>query len=337
MANLSTCNEKYNGLSDVDGNMYFLVGFITYIVFTSFVSIVGNILCAVAILRPTRTVRGRLRKRLPKSRYIFIFNLAITDAMGGLLYPVQFIIGDSVVDVPGLSTGITSSLTILAIAAERFNKIVLEKTYQNSRSERMRSIGCCVILWSLPFVCLISIYTYDPDLHKFVFFFVGPVCVIFVMFSIAFLYTSIILTIRLHEQNKIHKFGSRKFNKMKLVLRAYGVILLVYVVCWLLWAVESIRICITRYLTVSITEERCLEGTTLLYVALGLGLMNSAINPVIYWKTLPDIRWGIRQIYYVFLEGMFGKCCKLENGSSDVAACTNSTTSHPATIGSSTL
>ncbi|XP_033119195.1 sphingosine 1-phosphate receptor 1-like [Anneissia japonica] len=280
--------------SDVFGSSTVLVLFSIYFSLICICSIVENVIILLTIIRV---------KRLHKRRNILIFNLAVTDLLAGIVYP-SFLNGTHMEGM-ALTIGIVSVFTILAIATERFLKIVVFTKSSNAHICTTRQlVGASITAWVIVSVILLPISYIDNDLHRVIFFTLGPLCVVVVMIGISVFYLAIFLKIRYHDKRVSANLNrAEKYTNTKVVLKAYVVIVIVYAICWLPWAAESLRIMFTMYYGVRM-ENRCIVSTSVSYVGVAMILLNSAINPIIYWLRLPDFRHGTSELF---------RCCRKEN------------------------
>ncbi|XP_033119175.1 sphingosine 1-phosphate receptor 1-like [Anneissia japonica] len=277
--------------------------FTVYFFFMCICSIIENTIILVTII---------LVKRLHKRRHILIFNLALTDLMAGFIYPCSVIYNKNYTESMSFIVGISSVFTIFAIATERFLKIVVFTKSRNAHIGTTRQlVGVSAAAWMIPFVILLPIIIYDYNLHLLVFLIFEPVCIFVVMAGISVLYLAIYVKIRSHEKRMSTNLNrSENYNLTKLVLKAYVVLVAVYAVCWLPWAIECIRITYTTFFKIDEEESTCIGSTTLLfYIGVGMSLLNSALNPIIYWLRLPDFREGISELFECCKKGYRPICC----------------------------
>ncbi|XP_071949086.1 adrenocorticotropic hormone receptor-like [Antedon mediterranea] len=218
--------------------------------------------------------------------------------MAGIIYPCIVIFNKTYMESIGLIVGIVSGFTILAIAAERFLKIVVFTNSSKTHIGTTRQLlSISVIMWLITSSVLLPISFYDYILHRVIFFTLGPLCIVVIMIGISILYFSIFIKIHSHDKRmsaRLNRGGNYKYTK--LVLRAYVVIVVVYAICWLPWAIESLRIMFTMYYGFE-EEDRCIVSSLVFYIGVAMILLNSAVNPVIYWRRLPDFREGISELF----------------------------------------
>ncbi|XP_033119200.1 sphingosine 1-phosphate receptor 1-like [Anneissia japonica] len=271
--------------------------FSIYFVLICICSIVENVIILTAIIRV---------KRLHKRRNILIFNLAVTDLMAGVIYPCSTFLNTVYMESIGFIIGIVSVFTILAIATERFLKIVVFPKRSNSYIGTTRQlVGASIFAWVIPLVIIFPLSLYDDTLHIVISLTLGPLCIFVVMTAISVLYFAIYIKIRSHDKRMQTNLNrTENYSLTKLVLKAYVVIVVVYAICWLPWAIESFRIIYTTYYDIIDEKSHCIASTLAFFIGVAMVLLNSAVNPIIYWLRLPDFRKGIPEL--------FG-CCKTKN------------------------
>ncbi|XP_033119176.1 sphingosine 1-phosphate receptor 1-like [Anneissia japonica] len=265
-------------------------GFILFTIYFFLIcicSIVENTIILMAIIRI---------KRLHKRRNILIFNLAVTDLMAGVIYPSSVIFNQTYMESIGFIIGFVSVFTILAIAIERFVKIVVFTNHSSHIGTKRQLLGASIIAWVIPSITLFPISVYNYTLHLVIFLTLGPLCIFVVMTAISVLYLAIYVKIRSHDKRMSSNLNlPEKYKFTKLVLQAYVVIVVVYAICWLPWGIESLRIMYTMYFGFD-EENRCIVSTLAFYIGVAMVLLNSAVNPIIYFLRLPDFRKGITEL-----------------------------------------
>ncbi|XP_033103276.1 sphingosine 1-phosphate receptor 1-like isoform X2 [Anneissia japonica] len=266
----------------------FLIYFIQ-LIFLCFCILFENTIVLFAFYR-VKTLRQR--------RNVLICSLALTDFCTGIMLPIQILGPPSVADAVSFSMLLLSVLTILLIAIERFYVlVVMTKRLQRDEERRSAPLICiCFVLW-VGTLALFVPWAMKPYAYILILYTVGPLSVIIVMVAVVCLYVAIFHSMRKMDLQKQKYIGKKDFQRTKVVLRAYGIIVFTFVLCWFPWSFEAIRIGWEIYINVEPDERQCYYATTVACFLLNLGLLNSALNPIIYWKNLPDFREAICSLF----------------------------------------
>ncbi|XP_033127853.1 sphingosine 1-phosphate receptor 1-like [Anneissia japonica] len=300
--------------SELATNVSYVKTYLSFIVICSFVIVIANSVVLVAMV---------LTKKLHKSRYVLIFNLCISDLFVGLLFPVVVWGGAGVGDILGSIVTFVSMLTILSIAIERFIKIVL-LPYTKKLATSRQLIATCGVMWLISAILFLSVVT-EPTWYAYIYHFVSPVILIIIFAVIIVLYLLIFLNVSKQEKGQSHRSSlrRRKHVKTKRVLHGFALIIALYCCCYLPWAVESLRIGVQMSRN---GEEICWQGTVPLYFTICIGILNSALNPFIYWRRLPDFNEGMKAVFQR-CRGEYDPSAYETNDSSSTLARNNSKTS----------
>ncbi|XP_033119295.1 sphingosine 1-phosphate receptor 3-like [Anneissia japonica] len=236
-------------------------------------------------------------KKLRDKKYVLIGSLCLTDFLTGIILPIQILAPPSFVDAIGLSLAIISVFTILAIAIERFYILVLMNVDMSRTAATGRQlILICILMWLTVFLVVVP-WTAYPRKYIILLYSFAPLSVIVVMIGVSVLYASIFHTMHKMDKKKQSKLGKRSLNRTKLVIQAYAIIVVMFSVCWLPWCIEALRTAFDTYFSSNPADrEVCYVATIPAIFLLNLGLLNSAINPLIYWLKLPDFHDAINRL-----------------------------------------
>ncbi|XP_071962685.1 uncharacterized protein [Antedon mediterranea] len=232
-------------------------------------------------------------RKLRSTKYILVFSLCLTDMITGVMVAIQLFSPPSVADAIIVALLEISILTNLAIAVDRLNILVVRAKKPTGGATKKQLIIFCVVLWvcTLGFILPWTIYPYYYILLIYTF---GPWSVVVTMTAVSAVYVAIFYTIRKIDKQKKKRLGKCDFKRTKLVVRAYYKIVIALGICWLPWSFEAIRISFEMYLIPD--SEHCYEASTALLFLLNLGLLNSAVNVIIYWRRFPEFREAINNL-----------------------------------------
>ncbi|XP_033114187.1 neuropeptide FF receptor 2-like [Anneissia japonica] len=283
-----------------------VVFFVIYVIVTTTIAVFGNLLVSAAIFWKREIKEGKPMKerKLPKTRNILILNLSLVDILMGIILTIWIILQDITTCMLTFSLCFTSTSIHLAIALDRFYRIFYFPRNVDLNTERRTLYAISVALWIVPMTMFVTLLLVDRDVYRVVTYTLSPIISLVVVNATAVLYTLIFRKVRKHEENMTAALGRKKFEKTKLILKAYVGLVIADAVCWLPWIVESLHIYSSQYAGLP-EEERCLETTTVYFFAFCLGLLNASTNAIIYWKTLPDINKGVAQIIRTIIS-----CCR---------------------------
>ncbi|XP_071950506.1 adrenocorticotropic hormone receptor-like [Antedon mediterranea] len=261
-------------------------------------------ICAVAIAGNTLVLLAFVKiGKLRRTRNMFICNLSICDLVTGLAICTRTILGEAASDALNISLVAISWLTILGIAVDRFIIIVAAPTtYQQIVSPRGIVITC-VCFWIVPLSTTLP-FSNDVDNVTLILFNVLPSLTMTVLVFIMILYAIILYKIRRHEKRLRDIKSSRQFRETRAVAKAFTLILGVAIIVTVPWAVEAFRIS----LQMRQSGQPCYYTSVTFFIFSCVGLMNSAINPFIYWRKMPGFKSGIRSL--------FRGCCEKDSLSS---------------------
>ncbi|XP_033121029.1 adenosine receptor A3-like [Anneissia japonica] len=262
--------------------------FLFYLV--SFVIICVLILLGNSIVLWAFATDQKIRSR----KYVLIFSLCLTDLATGFVIPIQILAPPSVIDAFGFSLLLISVSTNLAIAVDRFYILVVANLNISRKGATAKQlIIFCVLLW-VGILAFILPWTIYPYYYILILYTLGPWSVVAIMIGVTGLYISIFYTMRKMDKQKQKKLGKGDFKRTKMVVRAYAVIVVCFGVCWLPWCIEAIRISFESYFTPD--NQSCYVASIVACFLLNFGLLNSAINPLIYWRKLHDFRHAINNL-----------------------------------------
>lgn len=250
-------------------------------------------------------------KKFHSPMYFLLGNLTLSDLLAGVAYAVNIIMsGSNTLKLTpllwffregGVFITLTASVvSLLAIAIERHVTMVKMKLYHEDKKGRMFALISAswvlsIGLGVLPIVgwnCLQELErcsTILPLYSKNYILFCISVFIV-VLLSILVLYVKIYRIVKLNSQ----RFGSqrkgvaRKSQKHMALLRTLTTVVGTFIACWL-------PLFILFLLDVSCQVLRC----GILYKAdyfLGLAMLNSLLNPIIYTLTSKDMRKAILKL-----------------------------------------
>ncbi|XP_071948420.1 sphingosine 1-phosphate receptor 1-like [Antedon mediterranea] len=237
-------------------------------------------------------------RKLRQRNNVLICSLSLTDFCTGIILPIQMLGPPSVIDVISFSMFFISVLTILLIAIERFYVLVI-MTKRLERDQNRKSaplIWTCVGLW-VGTLALFVPWAMKPYVYILILYTVAPLSVIIVMVGVVCLYIAIFYSIHKMDLQKQSYIGKKDYQRTKVVLRAYGIIVVTFVLCWFPWSFEALRIGVQVYLNVEPNDRQCYYASITACFLLNIGIFNSALNPIIYWRNLPDFREAICSVF----------------------------------------
>lgn len=278
------------------------------------VDIVFLIICLLIVLENAVVLVAIWKnKKFHLPMYYLLGNLTFSDLLAGFTYmvniitsgantlrmtPVQWFIREGGVFI----TLAASIISLLAIAIERHVTMVRMKPYQGAKRGRMFAlIGISwvlsIILGLLPIMgwnCMGILYQCSTVLplysKSFIFFCITVFSV--VLLAIVVLYIRIFRVVKSNTQRLTgapqRKGFSRKSQKYMALLKTVTIVLGVFIACWL------------PLFLLLLLDFFCPVGQChLLFKAeyfLGLAMINSLLNPIIYTLTSKDMRKAILKL-----------------------------------------
>ncbi|XP_048358649.1 sphingosine 1-phosphate receptor 5 [Sphaerodactylus townsendi] len=255
-------------------------------------------------------------KKFHSPMYYLLGNLALSDLLAGVTYsaniilsgpstlwltPVQWFLREGGVFV----TLAASVLSLFAIAVERHITMIRVRLYHGNKKGRMlllvgASWGAAILLGLLPLLgwnCigrLPECSTVLPLYSKHYILFCISIFLA-ILISIVVLYARIYCMVTSHRQRLgyLHKGVLKKPKKDMSLLRTVTTVVGMFIACWL-------PLFLLLLLDVTCQTRAC----SVLYKVdyfLGLAMINSLLNPVIYTLTSKDLRQAIFRLMCCFL------------------------------------
>ncbi|KAI7807706.1 sphingosine 1-phosphate receptor 5b [Triplophysa rosa] len=296
---------NYTGKLDEDrymdglkpGNICFL--------FICLLIVVENCVVLVAIWR---------NKKFHMPMYYLLGNLTLSDLLAGFTYMLNIVLsGRNTLTLTPLLwflreggvffTLAASVISLLAIAVERYATILNMKTHRRTKCNRILALivaswALSLLLGVLPVLgwnclrCLSWCSTVLPLYAKSYIFF----CVFMfmtVLLAIVLLYGRIFHFVKSNTQNPArnqHKGFSRRSQKYMVLLKTVTVVVGVFILCWM------------PLFVLLLLDFVCpVKSCPVLFKAdyfLGVAMINSLINPVIYTLTSRDMRRAIVKLLF---------------------------------------
>uniref|UniRef100_A0A8D0B5Y9 Sphingosine-1-phosphate receptor 5 n=1 Tax=Salvator merianae TaxID=96440 RepID=A0A8D0B5Y9_SALMN len=286
-------SSKYKGSLKADAIVFLVV--CTFIV-------VENVVVLLAIWR---------NKKFHSPMYYLIGNLTLSDLLAGVAYtaniimsgpntlkltPVQWFLREAGVFV----TLAASVLSLLAIAIERHITMIRMRLYHGGKKGRMfllvaASWLASVLLGVLPILgwnCMENLpecSTVLPLYSKHYILFCITVFLV-ILVTIVVLYARIYRMVKFNGQRlgTLRKGMLKKSQKYMALLKTVTIVVGTFIACWL-------PLFLLLLLDVSCQAQTC----SVLYKAdyfLGLAMINSLLNPIIYTLTSKDMRRAILRL-----------------------------------------
>lgn len=283
-------NSKYKGKLQAEAVVFLAV--------CAFI-VAENLVVLLAIWR---------NKKFHSAMYYLLGNLTLSDLLAGVAYaaniilsgpstfyltPTQWLLREAGVFV----TLAASVLSLFAIAVERHITMVRVRLYHGNKKGRMVLLVVAtwvasVALGALPLLgwnCIGSLPECSTVLPLYSKHYVLFCITVFlaILVSIVVLYARIYCMVRFNERrlDSFHKGMLRRSKKDMSLLRTVVTVVGVFIACWL-------PLFLLLLLDVACPARAC----SVLYKVdyfLGLAMMNSLLNPVIYTLTSKDLRWAI--------------------------------------------
>ncbi|XP_033099548.1 melanocortin receptor 4-like [Anneissia japonica] len=258
------------------------------IVFTICVPVVLNNLVVIIVIVKTKLLRQK--------HNIFVLSLAVCDCMIGILYVVIVIcyhnkiifIDTYVISYILYSLIFTSISNVTAVAVDRSLALVFIPLRYESIVTIKRLLVSCFCLWVGPLAIQPVLHFYSEseiDLRIF-----STTCLI-ALTATAIFYLIIYQKISECDQ-RLTAMGVKGVNSSTILLKTFSIIIGVSMILWLPYLVISI--------CVSFQKIACSFGTSyvLVYIISHLiTIVNSLINPIIYWCRLSDFRNAVKHIF----------------------------------------
>ncbi|XP_048378135.1 sphingosine 1-phosphate receptor 1-like [Stegostoma tigrinum] len=259
-----------------------------------------------------------------KPMYYLLANLTLSDMLAGAAYMVNILLsGANTLKLTpilwflregGVFITLTASVfSLLAIAVERHVTMVRMQLYNTDKKWRIRFFVAAdwtisVFLGSLPIMgwnCIGNLSECSTVLPLYSKKYILVCILIFVsiLFAIVILYVRIYRLVKCNNpmEGTSRSMVSRRCQKYMALLKTVTIVVGTFIACWL-------PLFIVLLLDVSCTAGTC----RILYKAdyfLGLAMINSALNPIIYTLTSRDMRRAIVRLLCLTKEGEQAKCC----------------------------
>lgn len=246
-------------------------------------------------------------KKFHRAMYYFIGNLALSDLLAGAAYTVNILLSGSntysltpaqwFVREGSMFVALAASvLSLLAIAIERYLTMLKMKPHSSGGSSRVFLLisGCwllSLLLGGLPIMgwnCLRgfpSCSTVLPLYHKHYILFCTT-AFSFILLAIVLLYARIYALVRARSRRlTFRRYSvrpSRSGEKSLALLKTVIIVLSAFIACWA-----------PLFILLLLDVACVVRGCPILYKAewfLGLAVLNSAMNPVIYTLTNREMR-----------------------------------------------
>ncbi|XP_033099541.1 adenosine receptor A2b-like [Anneissia japonica] len=264
--------------------------YISIVLTICFPLVVNNLLTIIVI---TKT------KLLRKKHNIFVLSLAVCDLLIGILDVVLVIclhnqsawVAFIFISILLHTLTLTSILNVTAVAVERSLALVFMPLHYASNVTTKRLSIVCIFLWVVPLASVPILYIYsEPEISLWLF---SMIC-LFGMIATAIFYVIIYQTICKSDE-RLAAMGVHDVNRSKKVLKTFSIITGLLILLWTPFLVISIW--------VSFPKIACFFGESYIIIYIISHLMtivNSMINPLIYWCRLSDFRKAFSDT--------FGKC-----------------------------
>ncbi|XP_059848263.1 sphingosine 1-phosphate receptor 5a [Hypanus sabinus] len=277
--------------------------------------IVENLMVLIAI---------RKNSKFHTPMFYLLANLTLSDLLAGVTYVVNILLsGANTLKLTpllwflregGVFITLTASVfSLLAIAVERHVTMVRMQLYNADKKWRTRLfVGAdwifSVFLGSLPILgwnCIGNLPFCSTILPLYSKYYILVCILIFiaVLFSIVILYIRIYLKVKSNslDMATLRSGESRKSKKSRALLKTLTIVVASFIVCWL-------PIFIVLLLDVSLTVRSSSISSVADYF-LGLAMLNSALNPVIYTLTNRDMRHTIVRLVCLTKVDEQPRCC----------------------------
>lgn len=263
-------------------------------------TVVFLVICSCIVLENLAVLVAIWRNhRFHNRMYFFIGNLALCDTLAGVAYLVNLLLsGEKTLQLSpalwfvregSMFVALCASIfSLLAIAIERHLTMIKMRPYDASKNYRVfLLIGACwliaISLGALPILgwnCLDNLPDCSTVLplytKKYVAFCITVFIVLLVAMSV--LYARIYILVKSSSQ-KVSK--NRNSEHAMSLLRTVTIVVGVFIACW------------TPILVLLLVDVACARSCPVLYEAdwfIGLAVLNSAMNPVIYTLASREMR-----------------------------------------------
>ncbi|XP_028678789.1 sphingosine 1-phosphate receptor 5b [Erpetoichthys calabaricus] len=250
-------------------------------------------------------------KKFHLPMYYLLGNLTLSDLLAGIAYMINILMSGSntlkltpvlwFIREGGVFVTLAASvISLLAIAIERHITMIKLKFYQRDKKWRMFALiaaswALSVFLGILPILgwnCIDDLEgcsTVLPLYAKSYILFCVTVLNL-ILISIIFLYVGIYRIVKVNSQRlgNLRKGMSKKSQKYMALLKTFTIVVGTFIVCWL-------PLFILFILDFSCKVQKC----PILYKAdyfLGIAMLNSLLNPIIYTLTSKDMRKAILKL-----------------------------------------
>ncbi|XP_078387447.1 sphingosine 1-phosphate receptor 1-like [Cetorhinus maximus] len=256
--------------------------------------------------------------------YHLLANLTLSDLLAGVAYTVNILLsGANTLKLTpvlwflregGVFITLTASVfSLLAIAVERHVTMVRMQLYNADKKCRTRLFVAAdwtfsVFLGILPILgwnCIGNLSKCSTVLPLYSKNYILACILVFILILLAI----VILYVRIYRLVKCNSPGagttrslvSRRCQKYLALLKTVTIVVGTFIACWL------------PLFIVLLLDVSCAAGTCrILYKAdyfLGLAMINSALNPIIYTLTSRDMRRAIVRLLCLAKDGEQAKCC----------------------------
>ncbi|XP_067877395.1 sphingosine 1-phosphate receptor 5a [Heterodontus francisci] len=277
--------------------------------------ILENLLVLIAIWK---------NSKFHKPMYYLLANLTLSDLLAGVAYVVNILLsGANTLKLTpvlwflregGVFITLTASVfSLLAIAVERHVTMVRMQLYSADKKCRTRLFVAAdwsfsVFLGSLPIMgwnCIGNLSQCSTVLPLYSKSYILACILVFISILLAIL----ILYVRIYRLVKCNStvmgttrsMVSRKCQKYLALLKTVTIVVGTFIACWL------------PLFVILLLDVSCAVGTCwIIYKAdyfLGLAMINSALNPIIYTLTSRDMRRAIVRLLCLTKDGEQAKCC----------------------------
>lgn len=273
-------------------------------------AIVFILVCLLIVVENTIVLMAIWKnKKFHLPMYYLLGNLTLSDLLAGFTYMVNIIMsGPNTLKMTPLLwflreggvfiTLAASVISLLAIAIERHITMVKMKPYHGTKRHRMFALigaswALAVMLGVLPILgwnCMCELQQCSTVLPLYAKSYVLVCVTIFsaILMAIAVLYGRVFHTVKRNTKRlgSIRRKGlARQSQKYMALLKTVTIVLGVFIACWL-----------PLFLLLLLDSICIAENCPILYKAdyfLGLAMINSLVNPIIYTLTSKDMRKAI--------------------------------------------
>ncbi|KAM9312685.1 sphingosine 1-phosphate receptor 1-like [Gastrophryne carolinensis] len=279
-------------------------------------SVVFLVVCVLIVLENLIVLLALWRnKKFHAPMFYLLGNLTLSDLLAGIAYMVNIVLSGAnslrltpamwFVREGGVFVTLTASIfSLLAIAIERYVTMVRMKLYSRDKKGRMAwLIAACwlasILLGILPILgwnCIQNLPACSTILPLYSKAYILVCITIFlsILISIVALYLRIYRIVQMNSQRlgTLRKGALKKSQKHMALLKTVTIVVGTFIGCWL-------PLFVLLLFDVSCEVNTC----PILFKAdyfLGLAMINSLLNPIIYTLTSKDIRRAILRLVCFF-------------------------------------